>query len=50
MATARCPEAAWHHAAPICLGTQAQIEREGLPGGLSEEDVPLRAWRGREMG
>lgn len=50
LATARCPEAAWHHTAPIHLGTEAQIQGEGPPGGLSEEDVPLRAWRGGEMG
>lgn len=50
LATARCPEAAWHHTAPIRLGTLAQIQGEGPPGGLSEEDVPLRAWKGRETG
>ena len=36
--------------APIRLGTEAQIQGEGPPGGLSEEDVPLRAWRGGETG
>ena len=50
MATARCPKAAWHHTAPIRLGTRAQIQGGGPPGGLSEEDVPLRAWKGRETG
>ena len=50
MATAHCLKAAWHHTAPIRLGTEAQIQGEGPPGGLSEEDVPLRAWRGGETG
>ena len=35
---------------PHPLGHRGPDPGRGAPGGLSEEDVPLRAWRGGETG